>query len=101
MNSHTSSKKTGYAMRQQNRVAISELQAICWLFLAALIFALATLIVSFFDFTASETLLLASSLQLAISCLALASAACLAAWAFSTAVTLDMLTSFLVSERRS
>ena len=101
MNSHTSSKKTGYAMRQQSRVTLSELQAICWLFLAALIFALVTLTVSFLAFTASETLLFASSLQLKISCLALASAACLAAWAFSTAVTLDMLTSFLVSERRS
>ena len=63
MNSHTSSKKTGYAMRQQNRVAISEPQAICWLFLAALILELATLIVSFFAFTASETLLLASSVK--------------------------------------
>ncbi len=100
MNSHASSKKTGYAMRQKNRVAISELQAICWLFLTALILAFATFIVSFLAFTVSKTLLFASSLQLAISCLALASAAILAAWAFLTASTLDILTNFLVSERR-
>lgn len=101
MNSHASSKKAGYAIRQQNSVTINASHAICSLFLASLILMLASLIALAFVVIASDSLLLASSLQLATSCLALASAASLAAWAFSTACTLDMLTSFLVSERRT